>query len=181
MSEAAPGADLDAWEAILDDSSYYELLGVLELADRAAIQAAFHELALAFHPDQHPGASPGEIARIRTVFQRLAEAYRVLSDAELRSSYDLALAQGQLRLDRPGGPGPRRSGPGDGGPRSLEALCRTPAARLLAARAERLIAEGKLDAARRALQEALAQDGYDNTALEDRIDALDLARFASGD
>jgi curved DNA-binding protein CbpA len=168
---------LRSWAAVIDDSTYYEILGVLELADTAAIQAAFHEFALAFHPDVHGTLHPDHRDAARAVFRRGAEAYRVLSDSELRAKYDLALAQGHLRL---------MSGQTDARPRteralkSLEDVCRTPAARLAASKADEHIGHGRLEEARRLLKEALAQDEYENAELEERIEALDLALFAMG-
>src|SRR3978361_796635 len=86
------------WAAVLDEPTYYELLGVLEIADDASVKAAFHEFALAFHPDSHLDYDAETATVLRRVFQRGAEAYRVLSHPELRPRYDLALAKGQLRL-----------------------------------------------------------------------------------
>jgi DnaJ-class molecular chaperone len=67
------------WTEVLDDSTYYEILGVLEIAGEASIKQAFHEFALAFHPDSHQGADPETLRQVQRVFQRGAEAYRVLS------------------------------------------------------------------------------------------------------
>ena len=53
LAEQADIERVYEWAAVLDDSTYYELLGVLEIADDAALKAAFHEFALAFHPDCH--------------------------------------------------------------------------------------------------------------------------------
>ncbi|MBX3181370.1 MAG: DnaJ domain-containing protein [Polyangiaceae bacterium] len=166
------------WNEILDDASYYELLGVLEIADDAAIKAAFHEFALAFHPDRHGGASEQELALVRRVFRRGAEAYRVLMDPPLRSKYDLALARGHVRLQD----GELPQGPplGMSHITTLEELCQRPAAKLHARRAEEHLTQGDLQAAKRELQLALYLDGA-NPGLEERIDAIDLALFAMGD
>jgi curved DNA-binding protein CbpA len=91
MTEELDLARIDAWIEVLDDASYYELLGVLPLADDAALRRAFHEFARAFHPDSHVGADASTLEKVRRVFQRGAEAYRVLADPELRLRYDLAL------------------------------------------------------------------------------------------
>jgi curved DNA-binding protein CbpA len=167
---------LRAWTEVVEESSYYELLGVLDLADAAAIQAAFHEFALAFHPDLYESGTEQVRAAARYVFRRGAEAYRVLSDPELRPKYDLALARGHLRL-LGGEPAQRVV---EGALQSLDDLCKTPAARHAARRADELIGKGDLSGARRLLKDALAHDGYDNAALEERIEALDLALFAMG-
>ena len=164
------------WAAVLEDSSYYELLSVLEIADDAALKQAFHEFALAFHPDAHLDYDPELAAMSRTLFQRGAEAYRVLSHPELRPRYDLALAKGQLRLG--GSEVPRVANVGVGA-KSLDELCRTASAKRFASRADQLISEGDLTGAKRELMLALREDGA-NQELAERLDALDLALFAMG-
>jgi curved DNA-binding protein CbpA len=165
-----------AWDALLDQSSYYELLGLLEIADPSAVRKAFHEFALAFHPDAFPEADEETAAALRRVFQRGAEAYRVLSRADSRADYDLALAKGQLRLDTSIAPPPLQR---QSDIRSLDELCRSPAARRYAKRAEELISSGDLTGAKRELQMALREDG-ENADLAERLDAIDLALYAMG-
>jgi curved DNA-binding protein CbpA len=164
------------WDALLDQSSYYEVLGLLEIADAGAIRKAFHQFAVAFHPDAFPNADEETADALRRVFQRGAEAYRVLARPESRADYDLALAKGQLRLDTTIAPAPLAR-PTD--IRSLDELCRSPGARRYAKRAEELISGGDLAGAKRELQMALREDG-DNADLAERLDAVDLALYAMG-
>jgi DnaJ-class molecular chaperone len=175
----ADDADIERvyeWASVLDDSSYYELLGVLEIADDASVKAAFHEFALAFHPDAHLDYDADTATVLRRVFQRGAEAYRVLSHPELRPRYDLALARGQLRLG--GAEVPRVANVGVGA-KSLDDLCKTASAKLYASRADALISQGDLAGAKRELMMAIREDGS-NPELAERLDALDLALFAMG-
>ncbi len=160
------------WDELVEVSSYYEVLGLLEIADAEAIRRAFHQFALAFHPDSFPEADEETTDALLRVFQCGAEAYRVLSRPELRSDYDLALARGQLRLGM---------GTTDvaSGARSLDELCSSPGARRYAKRAEELISTGDLASAKRQLQMALREDGQ-NAELTERLDALDLALYAMG-
>ncbi|HEX4335998.1 MAG TPA: J domain-containing protein [Polyangiaceae bacterium] len=178
MATAEDRERLQAWVEVVDDSSYYELLGVLDLADGAAIQAAFHEFALAFHPDGHEDGTEAERTAARYVFRRGAEAYRVLSDPDLRGRYDLALASGHLRLI---GGEPSHRVETKTNLRSLEDLCETPAAKLLARRADEQINLGKLEEARWMLQDAMKMEDHKSEELADRIDALALALFARGE
>jgi curved DNA-binding protein CbpA len=164
------------WDALIDQSSYYEVLGLLEIADAGAIRQAFHEFAVAFHPDAFPEADDETADALRRVFQRGAEAYRVLSRADSRSHYDLALAKGQLRLDTTIAPAPLAR---NSDIRSLDELCRSPGARRYAKKAEDLISNGDLTGAKRELQMALREDG-DNADLAERLDAIDLALYAMG-
>jgi len=163
------------WDSLLDDTNYYELLGLLEIADEAAIRRAFHEFALAFHPDVHPAVDPETASAIRRVFQRGTEAYRVLVRPELRAAYDLALAKGHLRLDpeREAPPQPSRV-------RSLDELVSSAAAKLHARNADQAISRGELVLAKRELLLALSHEREQNPELLDRLDALDLALFAMG-
>ena len=164
------------WASVLDACSYYELLGLLEIADDEAVKAAFHEFALSFHPDAHVACDVYTGAVLQQVFQRGAEAYRVLSHPELRPRYDLALAKGHLRLG--GSEVPRVANVGVGA-RSLDELCRTASAKRYASRADELISRSDLPGAKRELMLALREDG-ENLELADRLDALDLALFAMG-
>lgn len=164
------------WDALLDRSSYYELLGLLEIAGTEAVRAAFHEFAVAFHPDSFPDADQETADAVLRIFQRGTEAYRVLSRADSRADYDLALAKGQLRLDESAAPPPESR---ESDVRSLDELCRSPAARHHAKRAEALITSGDLAGAKRELELALRKDG-ENPDLVERLEAIDLALFAMG-
>ncbi|MCI0712863.1 MAG: J domain-containing protein [Chloroflexi bacterium] len=63
-------------------NDYYMLLGVDSDADSATIQRAYRQKAKEYHPDLNPGEDAKE------KFQRLNEAYNVLTDAELRRQYN---------------------------------------------------------------------------------------------
>jgi len=166
------------WAEVLDDSSYYEILGVLEIADDRAIREAFHQFSLAFHPDVHVGADEELLATVRRLFQQGAEAYRVLSHPELRVRYDMALAKGHLRLearDVPVGPAL------DTEAKPLHELCRSAGAKLSAQKADKLIGTGDLAGAKRALEQALQFDGGANPALSERLEAIEVALYAMGE
>lgn len=92
--------DADAirqWLATLDSISYYQLFGVAPDATYDGLRNAFHAFAESFHPDVHTWRHPSEQAAIGYIFKRGTEAYRVLSDPQLRVRYDEALASGILR------------------------------------------------------------------------------------
>jgi curved DNA-binding protein CbpA len=176
-TERTEGLDLEhlsAWAQVLDESTYYEILGVLHIADAGAIRDAFHEFALAFHPDAQLELGPEERRLVQHVFQRGVEAYRVLADDAQRAAYDLALAKGMLRLE---GSSERR----DTGARSLDELCRSAAAKLHAKRAEDLITRGELGRAADELLRALRAEEGANPELAERLQAVNaLARLGSG-
>ncbi|MBN1208697.1 MAG: DnaJ domain-containing protein [Myxococcaceae bacterium] len=60
---------------------YYALLGIDSNADSAKLRRAWRQLALRWHPDR---AGSGATA----TFQKLSEAYTVLSDPTARAAYD---------------------------------------------------------------------------------------------
>ncbi len=153
-----------AWLEVLDTSSYYELLGVLEIADDQAIAEAFRLFSLAFHPDQHRTTGDELRARAAHIYKRGVEAYGVLRDPEQRARYDLALAKGQLRLGA-------EERIGTGTAQSLDDLCSTPAGRLHARNAERHLEGGALDQAEQCLQHALSAEG-ENRPLAERLRAV---------
>ena len=165
-----------AWDDALDDSSYYEILGVLEIADDEALRSAFHAFSRAFHPDAHIGAGVDVQSAVRRVFQRGAEAYHVLRDPELRIRYDMALAKGQLRLADPTSRPPETSSAG----KPLDVICRSAGAKLAAQKADKLLARGELAAAKAELERALEYDGGANPELATRIADLEIAIYAMG-
>ncbi len=67
----------------MNRNDYYALLGVSPNATPAAIRRAFRKLARKFHPDLNPGDN---VAAVR--YQRIYEAFEVLTDPGKRESYD---------------------------------------------------------------------------------------------
>lgn len=65
------------------DSSYYDILGVKPGSLPQEIKKAYYKAALQVHPDKNPGDQEAQQR-----FQQLADAYRILSDPELRERYD---------------------------------------------------------------------------------------------
>lgn len=85
--------------ADLDSLSYYQLLGVGRDASAQAIQQAFYRRAVQIHPDRHFKLTDPELKiKIREVYKRIAEGYRVLSAPSLRRSYDAGLRRGEVRI-----------------------------------------------------------------------------------
>ena len=82
----------------LDQLDYYTLLRVADDASVDAIQKAFHEFALRYHPDRFSGAPEEKRVRAAQIFRRGAEGYRVLTNPESRRRYDEAMTKGKLRL-----------------------------------------------------------------------------------
>jgi molecular chaperone DnaJ len=79
------------WVALED---HYALLGVPRSATRAELRRAYRLLALKLHPDRAGYGST-------MMFQRVAEAYRVLHDPLSRAEYDHQLRQAEAPATRP--------------------------------------------------------------------------------
>ncbi len=62
---------------------YYEVLGVQKGATEEEIKKAYRKIAMANHPDTHPGDKDAEER-----FKEASEAYEVLSDQKKRNAYD---------------------------------------------------------------------------------------------
>ncbi|KAJ1284227.1 hypothetical protein BS78_03G188900 [Paspalum vaginatum] len=71
-------------------ASYYAVLGVQPGASAAEIRAAYHRLAMRWHPDKIAGGrvDPARAEEAKTRFQQIQEAYQVLSDEKRRALYD---------------------------------------------------------------------------------------------
>jgi DnaJ-domain-containing protein 1 len=82
----------------LEESSYYQVLGVAADAPQELIRKAFHRRAVQLHPDRHRETPEPARGDVYALFKRMTEAYRVLLDPDLRRIYDASLAAGNLRL-----------------------------------------------------------------------------------
>jgi len=67
-------------------SDYYDILGVAKDATTSHIRKAYHKLAIQFHPDKAPENKKTEYTE---KFQKISQAYEILSDEEKRKRYDL--------------------------------------------------------------------------------------------
>lgn len=155
------------WVQTVQRKNYYEILRVKLDATDAQIKAAFHTFALRFHPDSLVDEGPEIAALAAEIFKRGVESYNILSKPEHRKRYDEGLRRGKIRLDpssRPSVPPPKKI-------RTLEMIAKTPEGKKHAAKADRLIAIGKLEDARVALTSAFQCEPM-NDELEDRIDLL---------
>jgi curved DNA-binding protein CbpA len=180
MIDRASLERLWAWADVLDDSNYYEILGVLEICDDEALRQAYHEFALSFHPDLFRDEDERVQALVRQVFQRGTEAYRVLTDKELRIKYDMALQRGKNRLDAALAPRAEAPPPAPGPQKKLDELARSAGAKLCAQKAAKLIEKGDLAGAKAELERAMQFDGNANPGLAERLEALALALYAGG-
>lgn len=155
-----------AWAESLEAMSYYEILRVPEDASQQEIQQAFHALSLRCHPDRFVEEGPEVAKAASAVFKKAAEAYNVLRKPPLRRRYDAELQKGQLTLDeRAVEPKKQHE------QRTLYMIARTPKSKQYAAKADELIARGKLDEARVQLISANQHDP-NNDELKERLDIL---------
>jgi molecular chaperone DnaJ len=83
--------------ALTDD--HYTVLGIGPTVGAAEIRRAYRQLALRHHPDRAGVAATA-------TFQRIVEAYRVLSDPAARARYDAAACRPGAPAAPPPGPSP---------------------------------------------------------------------------
>lgn len=75
-------------------NSYYGLMGLHPSASNIAIRRSYRQLSKKYHPDTT--TLPPSVARDK--FQRLNEAYAILSSPEKRSLYDLKIGYSRLNV-----------------------------------------------------------------------------------
>jgi curved DNA-binding protein CbpA len=147
---------------------------VSSVAGKEEIRAAYYRLAVRLHPDIHPSSDGGDAdspfrRQLTTVFSRVVEAYKVLSNPERRAEYDEALGQGRLRLVA----GLQVK------PRADEAI-RDPGARRFYQLAEKALADGDSRAALMNLRIALSSEPENPVLLAALARAESVSRGARG-
>jgi len=165
--ETDPEDALLQWATMIDGIDYLTLLR-LPAAEPSEedVRAAWRNFALAFHPDRHRDAPEDVRAAATHVFQRGAEAYRILLDPALRRRYMEMLARGALRMSPEEVVESQR-------PRArVQDLVRSAVARPFAEKADQLLARGELKQARLQLQLAIMREP-NNHQLTERLRALD--------
>ena len=73
-------------------NSHYEVLGIERNGPPDDLKAIYYNLARRFHPDRFQRVEESLKLQVESAFARITQAYDVLRDARLRSSYDLKLA-----------------------------------------------------------------------------------------
>ncbi len=176
------------WLSVLDKVTYYELLGVPPSAGADVLRRAYQGFAATFHPDAHVHRSPDERASVNMIFKRGTEAFRILSDPQLRAKYEEQRG-GSKAPDSRRVPAPPASSPQPAAGRSaadapkpgstsnitgrLEDFVKQPRARPFAQQAEALAKKGEHQKAKLQLKLALNFDPG-NAALEGYLKQLDL-------
>ncbi len=89
---------IDTLHDDLDRCSYYHLLQVPGDAYEAQIRDAYYTLVARLHPDLYVETlDQATRHKLVTIYSRLVEAYRTVSDGKKREQYDHGLSLGRLR------------------------------------------------------------------------------------
>lgn len=74
----------------MESTSYYSVLGVSTDSSAQEIKRAYRKLAMQWHPDRWT-RTPSLLGEAKRKFQKILEAYSVLSDQRKRALYDAGL------------------------------------------------------------------------------------------
>lgn len=147
----------------LANYSYYDLLNLPPDANVDQIRAMFHRMALSMHPDRHRTNPDEELKqKLYTIYKRVSEGYRVLTDDAQRREYHECLARGERRLVKTERPKPKRA----------EDAITNPAAKKFFRMAENFERQGDLKNARINYKFALDLDD-ENEVLTAKLAELD--------
>ncbi len=73
----------------IDDKSFYEILLLPRTAEQKSVKRAYYRLSKEYHPDKFYRKELGPYkAKLEVIFNKITEAYRILSDPDSRSDYD---------------------------------------------------------------------------------------------
>ena len=164
-AETAFAAHVTTLAASLNELDYYALLNLSRDASGDEVKRAYHKAAGIYHPDGHRQADPRVRECLNTVFKRMSEAYRTLSDFRRRKEYDQALGQGKTRAEQA-----KRE---QAGPRAPDAALKTQAGKKLFRQALEQIKRKDYKGAKTNLQLALGHEGPACGAIKEKQEEVE--------
>ena len=95
MADALKKDEILGIAGVLASLDYYQVLKVDRKAVLNDVKKAFFRESQALHPDKFFASSDVELkGAVMTIYKRVAEAYAVLRDPEMRTKYDAQLGAG---------------------------------------------------------------------------------------
>ncbi len=86
--------------AVLGETDYYGILGVKRDATAQQLRDRYYVMASRLHPDLHgEWMTEPQRRKLTSVYSRVVEAYKILTDGERRAEYDRGLEEGRVRFD----------------------------------------------------------------------------------
>lgn len=79
--------EINSIARLLDELDYYQILKVRQDASQEEIKAAYFRESRQYHPDKYYNEPPDISKKVTTIFKRITEAYKILSDPETRAIY----------------------------------------------------------------------------------------------
>ncbi len=99
--------EIEAIASIVDGLDYYQVLQVQKEAALPAIERGFASESKRFHPDRFLGVNDPEVTRkVARIYKKVAEAWSVLKDPELKAIYDRKLRAMPTEATPPSSPPP---------------------------------------------------------------------------
>jgi curved DNA-binding protein CbpA len=94
-SAIGPGlgkVELETISRLMRTLNFYQILKVSPVATEDEIRDSFHREAMLFHPDQYASSNDAMmVALAKDAYQKVVEAYRILSNRDKRREYDESL------------------------------------------------------------------------------------------
>jgi len=95
--------EIETLHELIDELDYYKILLLDRDAPQVDVDPAFRTVSRKLHPDRLARLNDDELkAKANDIFRLANEAYRNLKDPDIRSRYDVGLAEGNLRLSADG-------------------------------------------------------------------------------
>ena len=105
MADEQKKQEILALARVLAAMDYYQTLKVDRKAPLQEVKKAFFRESQAYHPDRFYSSTDGELKdAVMAVYKRIAEAYAVVRDPELRAKYDAQLAASAASVAAGGAP-----------------------------------------------------------------------------
>lgn len=84
--------EINSIARLIDELDYFQILKVNQNASPEEIKEAYFRESRQYHPDKFYNEAPDLARKVTTIFKRITEAYKILSDPETRTVYTKSIS-----------------------------------------------------------------------------------------
>lgn len=84
--------EINSVSRLIDELDYFQILKITPNCSAEELKSAYFKESREYHPDKYYTESPDIVKKVTTIFKRITEAYKILSDPDTRAIYTKSIS-----------------------------------------------------------------------------------------